>query len=240
MGFYYTPKTIMRDINCAMNGELCRILLKHDPRMISQMYNYDFEMVKPIIDMSVTFLGRADLREAIDEEELSKIMVHAYRKSKTFRKDALEGFFGIMSQASREAQHFTQLSDGTAFNSKAFEKIIKILVEENPIYSIIIENDYYKEMVEFAGLDYKTFVKSINFKKLYKIIAKKIENCDEANSYNDRAIAAITKTDVNNAYWRVSNFTISEENIDYNIKRMTKDFPEIPEIPAIYLLIKMK
>jgi hypothetical protein len=245
MGFYYVPKRIMKDIDCSENKELCTMILKHDPKMISQMVKYDFEVVKPLIDKSLTYLNRADLRAAVTPSELSKILVYGYEKSSKFRKDVMDMFFKLIHIDSKKEKNYWLRYDIDSADVSAFKKVAERILTENPMYLIFVNDKVIKKSFKYLGIDYKKTVKSINFKKLYNKVEKALSREDSRFNYNpknkvDLAINLLGKNDVHFAYWTTNDYVVNSENLEEKISSMIEDFPEITEISSIFLLIKMK
>jgi len=245
MSFRYTSRRIMSDIDCSENKDLCRMILKHDPKMISQMYNIDFELVKPIIDKSITLLERANLRLVTNDDELSEIMLYAYKKSSTFRKQAMEAFFSLLTDEKSSFNYYIQDLDREGVKLDSFNKVATLILTENPIYLLVIKDKILKKAFKHLKLNYQKTVKGFNFKKIYKTVEKRLDKPDGRNfspssDKTEEILHKISKNDLTNPYWQHSEFMVDSDSIEDKINAMLKDFPDIPEISAIYLLIKMK
>lgn len=149
MGLYFSESTIMRPVHYPGNEEFCKMLLKHDWRMISNIVNYDLELIKPYIDNSMTFLSKVNFGQT-SKSEVLRIIKYIYSKRKYFKKK-------IMSFVLRD---YIDISD-----DEEFKEMMREIMYENPEYVLIIEHKTLLKLCELIDIDYRHLVLTSDFKK---------------------------------------------------------------------------
>jgi len=81
---------MMRPIDYEGNETFCKTLVRHDPRMICYVRNYDLEIMRIVLDDSTTHINRVSYHHCKNESELSKILEYAYSRNASARKNFLE------------------------------------------------------------------------------------------------------------------------------------------------------
>jgi len=222
----------MYDIDYQTNKKLCVSLLKHDPRMISNMKNIDFELVKPLVDISLTYIHKINFRELSDVNDVYKIIEYAYRKSKMYKKTIMDFMFTNYAERGYYSSFYTIRNFD--INNQNLKKLIKEIIIENPMYVIFIKDEYLTKLFNSIGLDYKEFVSGINFKKLIKEIeqAKK-----KVNSFNNLIDLISNKYILHS--WYGKDYVVSEKTKDEKIEKMFEEFPNNNDLNSLLLLLKM-
>ena len=223
MGFFYTPDTIMRPLNYVGNEELCRSLLKHDWRMISNMYNYDFDLIKPYIASSLTFLSKVDLRSISDLDKLAEIIEFTYSKHKIFRRQLMEYILSF--------DHIKIL------DCKKIRDIVINILNDAPEYTLVIEDLALKRLFAKLGMDYSEFIQAQNFANIYKKLSKHKSKSSSRSNYKPYKIYG-NRLFGCGLYWTPSHL-VSEKNIDQKVESMLNDFPNKSDLHSILLLWKL-
>jgi hypothetical protein len=232
MGFYYTPRTLMYTLNYEQDKELAKKLLKHDWRMISNIKNYDLELVAPHIKDSLTFVSKMYIPHAKDVEEMYKIIEYAYNCKNIFRKHIMD-FTASSLSPGRYGRGNKTLFD---LSNERFRNVVIDILEKNPVYIMILNDSVVKSLFQKLNMNYYQYVNNIDFSKLKKIVEKVNESSKKQYL---RPYEKLRDRNLGGSGWWGDEYSINESNIEDKIEIMMKEFPDKTDLHSILLLWKM-
>jgi hypothetical protein len=178
----YTTNTWMKHVNAQENRQFAEMVLAHDPKMISQIYNYDLELVKPIIDKSITYLNRMNFLRAKDHKELAKILSYAYKANRAFRKQLFVALARLMDDEGRRWWNTTIEGE---FNINDYAELFYDMFLYDPLYILTVKPGLIKTVLDFNNKTFADYLLAIRNKDIAKLVDRKLENKSSRNYYNN-------------------------------------------------------
>jgi hypothetical protein len=212
---YYSNRPVMKPVVYNEDTKLfVKKLIQHDPNMVGYISNFDLDLLKPVIDQSITYIHRVNLFNAKNMEESVKIAAYSYGKNKAARRffyDLLNR--GIMDLNELEPQVVSILK----------ENITKIICAE-PSVLLFSSKEFRDFLSKKIGIDIMQLVKfkSMKYDKSIKKIMD-LANASElkrstwnpdATLFEDKISEYLYK-EISGSYWRRSailNRTIVEQD----------------------------
>jgi hypothetical protein len=232
MGFYYTPKTLMYTLDYQKDKELAKKLLKHDWRMISNIKNYNLELVAPHIKDSLTFVSKMYLPNAKDSEEMYKIIEYAYQCKNIFKKQIMD-YVGSSLSPNKYGGQSRSLFD---LSNKRFRNVVVDILEKNPVYILILTDSVVKDLFGLLKIDYHKYVSKINFEELKKLTDKINDN---SRKQRLRPYEKLRDRYLGGSGWWGNEYSINSSNFEDKIEKMMAEFPDNQGLHSILLLWKM-
>lgn len=170
----YTTNTWMKYLNATGNKELVRMLLEHDPKMISQIYNFTFDDAKPIVDKSISYLNRMNFLRARTHTDLAAILNYAYKKNRVFRKQLFVALSRMMNKD--ENRRYWNSSIQGEFELKDYAHTLYDMFLYDPMYILTVRKGLVREILEITGNTPESLISNIKSSdKLIKVINKKLD-----------------------------------------------------------------
>jgi hypothetical protein len=168
----YTTNTWMKHVDAQENRQFAEMVLAHDPKMISQIYNYDLEIVKPIIDKSITYLNRMNFLKAKNYKELARILNYAYKTNRAFKKQLFIALARLMDDDSKRWWNTTIEGE---FDVKDYAELFYDMFLYDPIYILAVKPGLIKTILEFNNKTFSEYLVSIRNKDIAKLVDKKMK-----------------------------------------------------------------
>jgi len=165
----YTTSTWMKHLDARTNPELVKLLLEHDPKMISHIYNYNFDDVKGVVDQSISYLRRMSFLHATDHTELAKILNYAYSKKKAFRKQLIN----TLSHLTQGRSFWRSSIQGT-FNMLDYADTLYSMFLYDPSYILVLNNDIITKVLEFKKKTFQDYLNELGSTEKYLNKAQKL------------------------------------------------------------------
>jgi hypothetical protein len=167
MAFKWPQRALMRrlDYSIKKDAKVAKAILEHDPRMISYIYNYDFELIKPLLNKSVSIFKYIDLSSAKNENEMVKILEHSYSLKKIMRKEIMNTIAHFYNDSIDSFFRDDDPRKNFSLLPKTMKSLILKVIKDNPMYLLVIRHDVIEKLFKFLEVDLKEFASNISFKK---------------------------------------------------------------------------
>jgi hypothetical protein len=169
---------MMRSIDYEGNEAFCKMLVKHDPRMICYVHNYDLEIMRTVLDDSTTHINRVSFHRCKNDSELSKILEYAYSRNASARKNFLEVIDWSLSEHRRPI----------SLDKEIAKRMLTEIFSANPEGLLFMsEMKWLKAIEKDYGVDIKEILLKSKAERIMKRIVDKVdmeEYRPDMNSYD--------------------------------------------------------
>jgi hypothetical protein len=222
----YTTNTWMKHVNAQENRQLAAMVLAHDPKMISQIYNYDLELVKPIIDKSITYLNRMNFLRAKDHDELFKIFKYAYGVNKAFRKQLFVAIARMLNKNVNSGWWNATIKG--EFILENYSELLYDMFLYDPTYIYAIKPGILKIVLDAQHKTFAEYLNTIKNKDVVKLIEKNLNKFQEKYYYGENySKYEKFKQNIVGYYWGTE--TIFCKTLEEKIDELTELSGELDE-----------
>lgn len=229
----YTTSTWMKHLDAKANPQLVKLLLKHDPKMISQIYNYDFEDVKGIIDESISYLRKTNFLSVSTHKELAKILNYAYSRKRVFRKQFLNSIVNLH----QDIRYWNRSIEGEFDINDYIDNLYDMFLYD-PMYMLVLKDEFIKKILDLKGKTFQDYCNEIgsidkHFNKMQQKISK--HNSWRADTNYEKLMDIV----MGYYYYRTHDNSIVFASIDEKIDSMSKVFGEDNPFASTLLYLKI-
>lgn len=230
---FYTNYTFMKQIDYSdpNKKELIRLLLDHHPQMVSYVYNYDFELLKPLIDQTTSIINSLNALNTTDEE-LAKIISYAYKKHKGSKHHLGYVVLKQFTYIERLELHnyniyeeFRQFDDIKLSTFQYLKEDAKDFVQRYPVSIFYFNPKVMEKLILEVGLEPEEYFNSIDYNNLFERIRK----YDNGSSRYSKALEN-AKESIAGAmsYWRIRSLRTTNEK-DYSFDEEMNELRKLAE-----------
>jgi hypothetical protein len=238
MSIYYRPKKVMNQLDCKEKPDLAAKLLEHDPNMVSNMTNLTFDLVSPLIKLSITYLDKMGVFNFATDGDRDKALELAYSKNKTSKRAIIE-FVSLASDDTYMEWSWTKNNSSRhkEIDISGLKNLFEKIIKDNPEYVIATPFKYMENICKkIGGINYKNLVKSLDMKKAYK----KVNDAKNSSSVNGENILYRIQNKLYQSTWFGSDLRrIEPDELDVQINWLAKVRPDDKELDSVMLLIKL-
>jgi hypothetical protein len=233
MSFHYVEQKIMKELDCSKNPTLCRLILEHDPGMISQMYNTSYELVEKHIIDSTTFLKRLYLPRMKESKDILKVLKLAYAKDKRSRIDIMHMIYYVFDD---EVNHYVfddEVNSKDDFIKPIYEKsstLIEKMILDFPETLLLINTNQIDEFLTKFNIDVEKLYSKINFGKILTRFKK---------HKNIKIVERIINQNGIHWWFRKSVFATTADNFLSNTTNLYLKHPELKDLEKFLFFLKI-
>lgn len=231
---FYTNYTFMKQIDYSdpNKKELIRLLLDHHPQMVSYVYNYDFELLKPLIDQTTSIINSLNALNTTDEE-LAKIISYAYKKHKGSKHHLGYVVLKQFTYIERLELHnyniyeeFRQFNDIKLSTFQYLKEDAKDFVQRYPVSIFYFNPKVMEKLILEVGLEPEEYFNSIDYNNLFERIRK----YDNGSSRYSKALEN-AKESIAGAmsYWRIRSLRRTTNEKDYSFDEEMNELRKLAE-----------
>jgi hypothetical protein len=248
MSLRYTSRKIMRDLDYSDDSkkELARLMLKHDPRMIAHIYNFDFELIKEHVENSITFLEVADLKNIASYDDFEKTIRLAYSKTRAFKKQLLnfleykEEITSKSDYAGYYHSHYRNKNALAKFDLSKIADVIEDMFLYDPLLIFAFNEDYIQRLIDDKVIDLNRISKKVSFSKIEKGLNMTIRKYESITSSRDKKslLSFMYEYKMNRMWWTGKKMEIRDES--KKIQQLEEIFKDRADIKSLILLLVLK
>jgi hypothetical protein len=140
--------------------DLCVSMLEHDPKMLTYIENASFDIIKSVLDKSLSYSAKISFNTIDSAEVKSRILSYIYSKNKRYKKDIIEFIHREWNENSS--------NEKLVVIPVEYKELYKKVIKDYPIYLLMTEIKHLDSIFKNFNEPLDEYVKSIDIEKSIK------------------------------------------------------------------------